>query len=123
MRHPVPAHPVLTRLALPLGLLALGAAAPAAPAGNVATGQKQATFCASCHGPDGNLTHTGTPRLAGQPAEALIAKMMVYRAGQRVHHPMMGLLAHSLTDQDIADLAAFYAAQTPTPSLKRYGEP
>lgn len=103
-------------------LLALASAAATA-AGNPAEGAKKAQFCAGCHGPDGNYTHTGTPRLAGQPEAQFVKKMQVYRSGQRLYHPMMAILVSGLNDQDVADLGAYYAAQKVEPALKPYRPP
>lgn len=109
-----------TLLAIVLSL----AAGQAVAAGNAAEGAKKAQFCAGCHGPDGNYTHTGTPRLAGQPEAQFVAKMKNYRAGAKgFYHPMMAILVNGLNDQDIADLGAYYAAQKVEPSLKPYRPP
>jgi len=91
--------------------------------GNAAEGAKKAQFCAGCHGPDGNFTHTGSPRLAGQSEADFIKKMQVYRSGQRLYHPLMAVLSSGLKDQDVADLGAFYAAQKVGPGLKPYQPP
>lgn len=92
-------------------------------AGDVAKGGKLALYCAYCHGADGNSTYTGTPRLAGQSPEAFAAKMKLYKNNQKVYHPMMGFLVGGLTDRDIQDLAAFYAAQAVNQSLQPYAGP
>jgi len=109
-------------LAWLVGLLALGSAAVGA-SGNVAEGAKKAQFCAACHGSDGNFTHTGTPRLAGQSEAQFIKKMQLYKSGQQLYHPLMAVLTSGLKDQDIADLGAFYAAQKVEPALKPYRPP
>lgn len=109
-------------LALLVGLLALGSSAVGA-GGNAAEGAKKAQFCAGCHGPDGNFTHTGSPRLAGQSEADFIKKMQAYKSGQRLYHPLMAVLSSGLKDQDIADLGAFYAAQKVGPGLKPYQPP
>lgn len=104
------------------GLLASGGSA-ALGAGNAAEGAKKSQFCAGCHGPDGNFTHTGTPRLAGQTEAQFVAKMQAYRSGKSLYHPLMAILVNGLNDQDVADLGAFYAAQKVEPSLKPYRPP
>lgn len=106
-----PFHPWKIGAALLLGLAAVWS--ESAAAGDPAAGEKKALFCATCHGLDGNATHTGTPRLAGQPEARFITRMKHYKSGKRAYHPMMALLANGLTEQDIADLAAFYARQKP----------
>jgi cytochrome c553 len=107
-------------LAFLVGLLAMG---NAGASGNAAEGAKKAQFCAGCHGPDGNYTHTGTPRLAGQSEAQFIKKMQVYKSGQRLFHPLMAVMTNGLNDQDIADMGAFYAAQKVEPALKPYRLP
>lgn len=118
--HDLPVGRGLTLLAITLAL----AGGTALAAGNPAEGAKKAQYCAGCHGPDGNYTHTGTPRLAGQSEAQFIAKMKNYRAGAKgFYHPMMAILVNGLNDQDIADLGAFYASQKVEPSLKPYRPP
>ena len=109
-------------LILMAGMLAM-AGTPVSGAGNAAEGAKKSQFCAVCHGPDGNFTHTGTPRLAGQPESHFVAKMQTYRSGKTLYHPLKAILVHGLNDQDVADLGAYYAAQKVEPSLKPYRPP
>jgi cytochrome c553 len=96
---------------------------PAFAVGDASSGGKLALYCAYCHGADGNATHTGAPRLAGQSAETFVAKMKLYKANQKIYHPMMGFLVGGLTDRDVQDLAAFYAAQPVNQSLQPYSGP
>jgi cytochrome c553 len=69
--------------------------------------------CAACHGLDGNAKIPGTPSLAGQPTMFTHWQLIKYRDGRR-KDPQMTPFAAKLSDEDMADLAAFYAAQTPT---------
>jgi hemoglobin len=94
--------------------LALLAAIPiaASAAGNVSNGAAKSMFCTFCHGTDGNITYV-SPRLAGQHPAELSKTLMAYKTGQRVTHPMMNMVSLGLTEQDIADLAAYYASQRP----------
>ncbi len=110
MKHRFSRQSMVLGSALLLGTLGLLSEAVAA-GGNAAVGAKSAMFCAYCHGPDGNSTYTGTPRLAGQSAESFVAKIKFYKSNQKIYHPMMAFLAGGLNDQDILDLAAFYEAQ------------
>lgn len=67
--------------------------------------------CAECHGPGGNAPIDPTyPRLAGQYADYLEHSLQMYRNGER-QHPIMDMQASTLTDQEIADVAAYFAAQ------------
>ncbi|HEU0153575.1 MAG TPA: cytochrome c [Arenimonas sp.] len=93
-------------------LLALAAPAFAAgPVGNVAAGQEKSKTCASCHGANGNETLDETyPKLAGQHPEYLARALHEYKSGQRKNAIMAGF-AGGLSDEDIDDLAAFYASQ------------
>lgn len=110
------------RLALVIGVLGLYGGTAVAE-GDAAAGAKKTMFCSTCHGVDGNATYTGTPRLAGQSVEHFTNKMKTYKSGKVLYHPMMALLTNGLNDQDIADMAAFYASQKPHDSLKPYSSP
>jgi cytochrome c553 len=90
----------------------LAASGTAAAAADVEAGRRKSAPCAVCHGPDGNATIPGTPTLAGQPAFFTHWQLIKYRDGRRTDEPMAPL-ARNLSDADMADLAAFYAAQTP----------
>jgi cytochrome c553 len=97
------------------------AASPAAPAtpstpfatGKVQDGATKAAVCSSCHGPNGNSTNPEWPRLAGQSAVYIAEQLKLFRSGIR-DNPVMKPMASGLSDQDIADLAVYYEAQTPT---------
>ena len=92
-------------------------------AGDVAAGEKKAYFCSTCHGADGNATFTGTPRLAGMDVKLFTEKMKAYKSSKVITHPLMAILSNGLNEQDVADLAAFYASRTPQDSLKPYTSP
>jgi cytochrome c553 len=104
----------MTRTALRIaflasGLLSAGLAA-AAPHGNAVAGQKKAQPCAACHG-DGNKTLDATyPKLAGQYPDYLVKALSEYRSGKRPNAIMAGQ-AKALSDQDIADLAAYFGSR------------
>lgn len=89
-------------------------AAPAlavGPKGNVAAGQEKSRTCAACHGATGNESLDDTyPKLAGQHPEYLARALQEYRSGKRKNAIMAGFAA-GLSDKDIDDLSAFYAAQ------------
>jgi cytochrome c553 len=93
-------------------LLASAAHAQAPPPAKVEAGRAKSVACGACHGPDGNATMPGTPSLAGQPTMFTHWQLIKYRDGRR-KDPQMSPLAEKLTDEDMADLAAFYAAQKP----------
>ena len=93
--------------------LAFSASTLAAPAGNVAAGKTKAGVCAACHGADGNKTLDNTyPRLAGQYPDYLSKALHEYKSGKR-KNAIMGAQAQSLSDQDIADLTAYFGSLQP----------
>ena len=85
------------------------AAQPAAAAGDAKAGRQKAVKCLACHGLDGQAKLPEAPNLAGQNPIYLAKALQDYRSGAR-HNEMMSVVAHPLADQDIADLAAYYAA-------------
>jgi len=78
--------------------------------GDAANGEKLAEGCAVCHGADGNSTIETNPKLAGQYESYLIRALQDYRSGARENATMAGFAA-ALSDQDIRDLAAWFASQ------------
>ena len=96
------------RSALLATLLSLLASAPAGAA-DVAAGRRKAVQCQTCHGLDGLSKLPEAPHLAGQPERYLVKSLEEYRTGAR-KDDMMTLVVKNLSDQDIADLAAYYAA-------------
>jgi len=101
---------VLRLTALLVALLAASSAA--ASAADVEAGRRKSAPCATCHGPDGNAVLPGTPSLAGQPTFFTHWQLIKYRDGRR-QDPQMSPFAQNLSDADMGDLAAFYAAQSP----------
>src|SRR5690348_10078201 len=95
-------------------LLAQSAFAQQAPlTGNAQRGATLASTCLGCHGIEGYRNaypDYAVPRLAGQHAEYLEAALKEYRSGAR-DYPTMHLQALSLSDQDIADVAAYLASK------------
>lgn len=98
-----------------LALLAAGcvfaasAVSEARAAGDVAAGRQKALMCQTCHGLDGRAKIPEAPNLAGQNPLYLAKALKDYRSGAR-KNDMMSLVAPTLKDQDIDDLAAYYAA-------------
>jgi len=79
--------------------------------GNVGAGERKAMECASCHGGDGNTeAKSGYPRLAGQYENYLVKALRDYKSGAR-KNAIMGGIAGALSEQDIENVAAFYASQ------------
>ncbi len=93
-----------------LALVILSSLFGVAQAGDAAKGQAKATStCAVCHGANGINVTPVMPNLAGQKALYFINAIKAYQSGSR-QDMMMTLLAKSLSDTDIADLAAYYAS-------------
>ena len=78
-------------------------------AGDVRVGRAKAVMCQACHGLDGLSKHPEAPHLAGQVENYLSKATQAYRTGER-KNDMMTIVAKDLTDEDIANLAAFYAS-------------
>ena len=95
---------------LTLSLALAGLSGQALAAGDPAAGQTKTATCVACHGADGNSTDPQFPRLAGQYGDYLEQSLRAYKDGSRQNAIMSGFAA-GLSDQDIRDLAAFYAAQ------------
>ncbi len=81
---------------------------PGAAAGN--SGKEKATVCAACHGEAGMSTAPAWPNLAGQHRDYLEQALYGYRGKMRQDPVMQGQVA-ALTDADVRELAAFFAAQ------------
>lgn len=88
-------------------------AAHAQVSGDPEAGQKKAVVCKGCHGiPEYNNAYPNytVPKLGGQHAAYIVSALKAYKSGKRNHPPMQGT-ADSLTEQDMADIAAFFASQ------------
>ena len=85
-------------------------ASTSAMAGDAAAGQSKSAICASCHGPSGVSSNPLWPNLAGQKEQYLAKQIKAFRDGER-KDPMMAPMVAALSDDDIANLAAYYAAQ------------
>lgn len=102
----------LAALALLGGGLALSTHASAeSPAAAAA-----ANVCAGCHGADGNSVVTTFPKLAGQQKKYLLKELKDYKSGKRVSEIMAPFMT-TLSEDDLDELAAYYAKQKPTPGV------
>jgi cytochrome c553 len=86
----------------------LGAGAAFADA---AAGQAKAGVCVACHGVDGNSVNPEWPTLAGQHQSYLVKQLKAFKSGTRVNALMTPIVA-PLNEQDIEDVAAYFAAQS-----------
>lgn len=91
-------------------LVVLGAFGTAQAAGDVAAGKNKAAVCAGCHGADGNSMVPNWPKLAGQHASYITKQLSDFKAGNR-NDPTMSPMAAPLSEQDMADLAAYFSSQ------------
>jgi cytochrome c553 len=94
-----------------LGLCVLMAFAPASQSADLEAGKAMAAaVCAACHGASGVSVDDAFPHLAGQRAGYLEAQLKAFREGAR-KNPLMNAVAAQLSPADMADVAAFFAAQ------------
>ncbi|MDF2996364.1 MAG: c-type cytochrome [Xanthobacteraceae bacterium] len=100
---------MIVRLMPPLAAAALLFCTPALAADAAAGKAKASAMCAVCHGADGLSQHPEAPNLAGQ-VEMYVAKSLEeFRSGKR-QNEMMTIVVKDLSDDDIANLAAWYAS-------------
>ena len=97
-------------LAVAIGIMIYSASAILHAEGNARAGKEKAASCNSCHGDNGNSMAPNFPKLAQQHASYLIKQLQAFKSGDR-NDPMMSAMALPLSDEDMADIAAFYAAQ------------
>jgi len=82
--------------------------------GSVEAGRAKSATCAACHGADGNSVTPDWPMLAGQHASYIVRQLKAFKNGERTDVTMKPF-ADLLSDQDMLDVAAYFAAQKPTP--------
>ncbi|MDD1611690.1 MAG: cytochrome c4 [Methylococcaceae bacterium] len=88
-------------------------------AADAAAGAEKAAMCVGCHGPNGKSSNAQWPNLAAQQPVYLTAQLKAFKSGDRAN-PMMQSMAGNLNDQDIENLAAYFAGQ---PAAKAGGDP
>jgi cytochrome c553 len=93
-----------------LAACSLAVASGLALAGDPRAGQAKAEACIECHGADGNSAVPNFPRIGGQYESYLLHSLRGYKSGERPNAIMAGIVA-GLSDQDLRDLAAYYASQ------------
>ena len=109
---------VLTSLALAVAATTAFANDPFV-GGDAEAGAKKAAVCAACHGPGGNSVNPEWPKLAGQSAKYTLDQLQKFKAGVR-RNALMQPQAANLSEQDMKDLAAYFAAQQPKPGAVSY---
>lgn len=109
------------KISVAVTALAATQALHAADAGNPAAGSQKNSMCQGCHGIPGYKTVYpevyAVPKLGGQYPAYIVKALQEYKAGNR-NHPTMRAIAAGLSDQDMADLAAYYGAGAPTSAAK-----
>lgn len=99
------------------GMLLAGSAFSQEQMGDRAAGQKVAGICRTCHGMEGKARIPIAPMIGGEPAAYIASQLKAFRSGARTHE-MMSVVAASLSDTQIADVAAWYAGHEVTAILK-----
>lgn len=79
-------------------------------AGDAAAGKVKSNVCAACHGADGNSVNPEWPKLAGQLSAYIVQQLRGFKQGLR-QNPLMAPIAQALSEQDMEDLAAYFASQ------------
>lgn len=103
-----PYAPIIALVSL---LLLAGPASAIDVGGDAAQGKAKSTVCAACHGTDGNSQNPQFPKISGLGAPYLYKQLVDYKEGRRVNAVMAGIVA-TLSDQDMRDLATYFATQT-----------
>ncbi|WP_426415567.1 c-type cytochrome [Aestuariirhabdus sp. LZHN29] len=107
-------------------MLTLGVSTVVQAAGDATAGQAKAALCGACHGVEGVSAAPTFPNLAAQGERYLVKQMQDIKSGDRVVVEMTGML-NALSDQDLADIAAYFSAKAPAtgaadPALVALGE-
>lgn len=94
-----------------LAALAVAFALPASAA-DADAGKRKAEVCGACHGADGNSVNVEFPSLAAQPPLYTLYQLLNFRDGRRKNDVMVTFVA-KMSDDDMKDIAAYFAAQAP----------
>ena len=97
-------------------LMALVFATPAWSAGDAVAGESKAAVCGDCHGLDGNATDPQYPNLAGQHEAYIAQQLALFKSGAR-ENAIMVAFASALSEQDMADVGAYFAKQARKPGI------
>jgi cytochrome c553 len=98
----------MKRILLIAGVAAFGLTGPAQSGGDVQAGKAKAGACAACHGAKGE-GKSPNPALAGKAEDQFVQALKDYKSGKRAN-PVMKTFSGPLSDQDMANLAAYYAS-------------
>ena len=92
-----------------LGIVANGLGPASAEAADARAGRQKIVVCQACHGLDGLSKNPEAPNLAGQIEGYMVKALKEYRSGER-RNETMNIVAKELSDEDMADISAYYAA-------------
>jgi cytochrome c553 len=99
------------KLVAALSMVAVfGWSTPSVAAGSKEAGQAKSATCVACHGVDGNSVNPEWPNLAGQHPSYILAQLKAFKTGER-KNDLMTPMAMILSDEDMADLAAYFSSQ------------
>lgn len=115
MKRVLLAAALCTTMAMPTLALAEAAHDPLTQ-GSAEAGAAKAAVCTACHGPAGKSSNPEWPKLAGQSSKYIYAQLKDFKSGAR-KNALMGPQAAALSDQDMRDLGAYYAAQPFSPGV------
>jgi cytochrome c553 len=104
---------IVANLVVAAGVLAVSMIPSHATGDDAAAGKEKKSMCAGCHGiPDWRTAYPtvySVPKLGGQHADYIVKALQAYKSGAR-NHPTMQAIAASLSDEDMANLAAYYTS-------------
>ncbi len=86
--------------------------------GDIEAGKQKSTACAACHGVYGVSASAMFPTIAGQHADYMVKALKAYKSGERNNPIMQGSVA-GLSDEDMVNLAAYFASQAGLKTLKK----
>jgi cytochrome c553 len=99
----------LLAVQLSVSIFLVAAGSDACRAGDVKAGRMKAQMCQACHGMDGLSKTPDAPNIAGQTEQYLVAQLQAFKTGTR-KNDAMSVVAPTLSDTDIGDLAAYFSA-------------
>jgi cytochrome c553 len=94
---------------LSVSIFLIAASSGACSASDVTAGRVKAQMCQACHGMDGLSKTPDAPNIAGQTEQYLVAQLQAFKTGAR-KNDAMSVVAQTLSDKDIDDLAAYFSA-------------
>ena len=107
--HPEGVKLALRCVAILASLLLIADSGRARAAGDIKAGRGKALMCQACHGIDGMSKAPDAPNIAAQPESYLAAQLQAFKSGAR-RNEAMSVVAQTLSDKDIDDLAAYFSA-------------